>query len=322
MLVGIPIALEKPALQEVGRERGAGVSIRLGERRRIGELQQQGGDLGEREIAPLQRLCDDCESLALRYSVDRQTVTGAELAVEIADRPDGPGAAANFGTIAQGQVVLANVFNSTIASSIDTLDASGTGVSTFTTLPAGVNANGIGFAPASFGAFAGDLFASDLGSGKLFVINAAGNSTLFATLPLPTGFSEPGLRQIAWAPADFGAYGGDLFVSIAAQNGGGGSDGEIDILNAAGQTVGHYAEGTGAAPLDPRGLFFVNDTTLLVANADPGIQLLTPSDFVAGSPAVPEPRPGRCWRSASRDWAWRAAGDGRFVGTTVAQFGN
>jgi hypothetical protein len=64
--------------------------------------------------------------------------------------------------------------------------------------------------------------------GKLFVVNAVGNSTLFATLPLPSGFYEPGLRQFAWAPADFGSYGGDLFVSIAAQNGGGGTIGEID----------------------------------------------------------------------------------------------
>ena len=81
---------------------------------------------------------------------------------------------------------------------------------------------------------------------------------------------------------------GDLFVSIAAQNGGGGTTGEIDVLNAAGATVAHYAEGSNSVPLDPRGLLFVNDTTLLVANADPGIQLVTPSDFVPGSP-IPEP---------------------------------
>jgi hypothetical protein len=199
-------------------------------------------------------------------------------------------APSKFGTIAAGAVVLSDENPGTPLSSIVTLNASEKGVSTFTTLPTGVVAFGIGFAPASFGADAGDLFVSDASSGKLFVTNAAGNSTLFATLPLPTGFIDPGLRQIAWAPSDFGKYGGDLFVSIAAQNGGGGEDGEIDILNAAGKTVGHYFEGTGATPLDPRGLFFVNDTTLLVANADPGIQLLTPNDFVAGVPGgVPEP---------------------------------
>ena len=151
----------------------------------------------------------------------------------------------------------------------------------------------MGFAPESFGAHGGDLFVSDVGSGKLYVIDAAGDATLFADLPLPIGFTQPGLRQFAWAPAGFTLpdgqdLGGDLFVSIAAQNGGGGSDGEIDVLNGAGETVAHYLEGGGAAPLDPRGLLFVNDTTLLVANADPSIQELTPSDFGSGSP-VPEP---------------------------------
>ena len=116
---------------------------------------------------------------------------------------------------------------------------------------------------------------------------------VFASLPLPVGFTEPGLRQFAWVPTGFTLpdgedLGGDLFVSIAAQNGGGGSSGEIDVLNAAGDTVAHYLEGGGATPLDPRGLLFIDPTTLLVANADPGIQELGPGDFVGSSPA-PEP---------------------------------
>ena len=127
----------------------------------------------------------------------------------------------------------------------------------------------------------------------LAVLNAAGHASLFASLPLPIGFTQPGLRQFAWAPAGFTLpdgqdLGGDLFVSIAAQNGGGGSSGEIDVLNAAGDTVAHYLEGDGETPLDPRGLLFIDPTRLLVANADPGIQLLTPADFRPGSPA-PEP---------------------------------
>ncbi|HXE24049.1 MAG TPA: hypothetical protein VN637_04100 [Roseiarcus sp.] len=84
----------------------------------------------------------------------------------------------------------------------------------------------MGFAPESSGAHGGDLFVSDVGSGKLYVIDAAGDATLFADLPLPIGFAQPGLRQFAWAPAGFTLpdgqdLGGDLFVSIAAQNGGG-----------------------------------------------------------------------------------------------------
>jgi hypothetical protein len=196
-------------------------------------------------------------------------------------------AAANYGAIAAGEVVLANTFASaTSPASIVALNPSGTAVSTFVTLP-GIDAFGVGFAPSSFGADAGDMFVSDSQSGRIYTINTAGQPTLFAILPLPTEYNDPGLRQFAWAPADFGSFGGDLFVSIAAQNGGGGTTGEVDVLDAAGDTVGHYAIGDNTAPLDPRGLFFVNSTTLLVANADPGILLLTPSDFVSGSP-VPE----------------------------------
>jgi hypothetical protein len=138
---------------------------------------------------------------------------------------------------------------------------------------------------------------SDVASGNLYVLDAAGDASLFASLPLPLGFTQPGLRQFAWALAGFTLpdgedLGGDLFVSIAAQNGGGGLSGEIDVLNAAGQTVAHYLEGGGATPLDPRGLLFIDPTTLLVANADPGVQELAPADFVGGSPR-PSLRPGR-----------------------------
>lgn len=202
-------------------------------------------------------------------------------------------APANFGAIARGQVVLANDQTSSgVPGAINILGYNSAAVSTFATMPNDAGAFGVAFAPANFDG--GDLFISDDRSGNLYKMDAAGDATWFATLPLPTGFVDPGLRQIAFAPPGFTLpdgedLGGDLFVSIAAQNGGGGTTGEIDVLDAAGVTVAHYIEGGDVAPLDPRGLFFVNDTTLLVANADPGIQLLTPSDFAPGSPAVPEP---------------------------------
>jgi hypothetical protein len=202
----------------------------------------------------------------------------------------------NFGSIKAGQVVLGNDpggVGSAVPSTLDVLGSDSASVTAFATLPAGVGAFGVGFAPTTFGAYAGDLFVSDVGSGNLYALNAAGKASLFAALPLPVGFTQPGLRQFAWAPEGFTLpdgqdLGGDLFVSIAAQNGGGGSSGEIDVLNAEGDTVAHYLEGADETPLDPRGLFFVDNTTLLVANADPGIQELTPGDFVRGSPA-PEP---------------------------------
>jgi len=199
-----------------------------------------------------------------------------------------------FGTIAQGQVVLANDQTSgSVPGAIDVLNFDGTGAFVFATMPNDAGAFGLAFAPASFGAYAGDLFVSDDRSGNLYVVNAAGDATLFATLPLPSGYVDPGLRQIAFAPPGFTLpdgedIGGDLFVSIAAQNGGGGVTGEIDVLNAAGVTVAHSLVGGSGTPLDPRGLYFVNDATLLVANADPDVLELTPDDFVPGSP-VPEP---------------------------------
>lgn len=157
----------------------------------------------------------------------------------------------NFGSIKAGQVVLGNDpggVGSTMPSTIDILGSDSASVTTFATLPTGVGAFGVGFAPTTFGADAGDLFVSDVGTGKLYVLNAAGHASLFASLPLPIGFTQPGLRQFAWAPAGFTLpdgqdLDGDLFVSIAAQNGGGGSSGEIDVLNAAGDTVAHYLEG-------------------------------------------------------------------------------
>jgi hypothetical protein len=203
----------------------------------------------------------------------------------------------NFGTIAKGQVVLADDTTSSSAPGIiDILASDSASVSSFATLPNHSGAFGVAFAPASFGAYAGDLFVSDDRSGNLYWLDAAGDATLFATLPLPSGFVHPGLRQIAFAPAGFTLpdgedLGGDLFVSIAAQNGGGGTTGEIDVLNAAQETVAHYLVGRAAMPLDPRGLLFVNDTTLLVSNADPGVQQLTPSDFVPGPPGSPVPEP-------------------------------
>ena len=134
------------------------------------------------------------------------------------------------------------------------------------------------------------------GTGNLYLVDSTGDASLFATLPLPERLQPAGLRQIAWAPPGFTLpggedIGGDLFVSIAAQNGGGGSTGEIDVLDASGNTVAHYLVGGGSTPLDPRGLFFIDNATLLVANADPGVQQLAPSDSLRAPPS-PSLRPG------------------------------
>jgi len=143
---------------------------------------------------------------------------------------------------------------------------------------------GVGFAPSGFGKYAGDLFASDDASGSLYVINAQGQSSLFAQISLPASATSPGLRQFAWAPSGFGQYSGDLFVSVAAQIDGGGSAGEIEVFNANGQEIGQYEQGSATNPLDPRGLLFTSingQTELLAVNADPEIDVITPASFKA-----------------------------------------
>src|ERR1700733_15491549 len=72
----------------------------------------------------------------------------------------------NFGSIAQGEVIISNqssAVNSSIRSTIEILNHNGTSLSTFTSLPARVDAYGLGFAPESFGASGGDLFVTDSG---------------------------------------------------------------------------------------------------------------------------------------------------------------
>jgi hypothetical protein len=200
-------------------------------------------------------------------------------------------APAAYRGVAAGQIILSN--NAT-PGSIVALNANLAVTTTILSLP-GVATFGVGFAPSGFGAKAGDLFVSDGASGDLYTVDSLGKVTLFADLPLPTGLTQPGLRQFVWAPPGFGQYGGDLFVSVAAQNGGGGTTGEIDVLNAAGQAVALYAQGNGAIPLDPRGLEFLNNSTLLAANADPGIDALVPSDFLPAAQVLGIPEPGSFW---------------------------
>ena len=207
-------------------------------------------------------------------------------------------AQSNYGSIKSGQEVLIDQLGGANgAGEIDVLNKNGT-LSRFAAFPeastlspgASVSrAFGIGFAPSGFGKYSGDLFASDDASGSLYVVNAQGQSSLFAQVTLPTSAQSPGLRQFAWAPAGFGQYSGDLFVSVAAQIDGGGSAGEIEVFNANGQEVGLYEQGSGTNPLDPRGLLFTSikgQTELLAVNADPEIDVITPASFKAT--AAPE----------------------------------
>jgi hypothetical protein len=141
---------------------------------------------------------------------------------------------------------------------------------------------GLAFAPAGFGGVAGNLLVSDSVSGKIWSVSPTGTVTLFATVPLRAG--QFGDRQMAFAPAGFGAYGGDLLVSVSGSNAGGGVAGTVDVLNSSGATIAFLATGVAGAPFDPRGLFFPDATDVWVNNADPGIFQAESSDFTPGSP--------------------------------------
>ena len=143
---------------------------------------------------------------------------------------------------------------------------------------------GLAFAPSGFGAFGGDLLVSDSnsGAGTIYAINSSG--ALAGTFTVPVDKTQ-GLREMAFAPADFPLYGGDIFVSVAASSGfGAGLDGAVDVLSLSGALVAVLEEGTVGAPFDPRGLAFA-DGQVLIGDSDPEILEASPEAFTP----VPEP---------------------------------
>jgi hypothetical protein len=130
----------------------------------------------------------------------------------------------------------------------------------------GVLPFGAAFAPSGFGSVGGTLLVSDTqpGSGAIYSVDSTGNTSLFTTIPLSG--DQTGLRQIAFAPQGFGSFGGDLFVSVET--------GIIYVVNGQGTIVGHIS-----GDFDPRGLFFLGDTTLLFSDQSLGqILSATPGD--------------------------------------------
>ncbi len=146
---------------------------------------------------------------------------------------------------------------------------------------------GLAFAPAGFGADGGSLLFSSANSNAIYAMSPNGILSVFASIPF--GVGQTGLRQMAFAPAGFGPYGGDLFVSVSGSTLGGGIAGSVDIVNSAGQVVAYLAEGTTGAPYDPRGILFPSSASVLIADSDPSILSAAPTDFTPGNPATPEP---------------------------------
>ena len=139
-----------------------------------------------------------------------------------------------------GQVLLANEGFGT-APTVYTLN---TGLSLSVlpgaTFPSGTEPIGLAFAPSGFGSVGGDLLISDSNSNAIYALNPSGTLSLFTSVPLGPG--PQGLRQVAFAPAGFGPYGGDLLVSVSGSFAGGGIAGSVDIVNGAGQVIAFLAE--------------------------------------------------------------------------------
>jgi hypothetical protein len=188
-------------------------------------------------------------------------------------------APAGFG--ANGGSVLA-ILGSTTAPSVLAVSAGGS-ASTFATLPNNNQYGNTLFAAPGFGAVGGDLLVDSINSGQIFAIDPSGNVALWATVPL--GPNQTGLRQMAIAPAGFGPWGGDLFVSVSGSNVGGGTFGSVGVLDASGSLVAVLSQGAVGAPFDPRGLYFPTNASLLINDADPSVLQAPPSAFTA----TPEP---------------------------------
>jgi hypothetical protein len=157
-----------------------------------------------------------------------------------------------YGSIGAGQVLLTALNGG----NIDALSANGKSVSTFATVPNIIEPSGIGFAPKSFGTDGGDLFVTDAQTETVYVVKPNGVASLFAGVPLPSpGFPiSAGLLQLGFAPAGFGKYGGDLFVSGFGSMMGGTAYAAIVALNSSGQEVATFNAGTGANL--PTGVYF------------------------------------------------------------------
>lgn len=153
-----------------------------------------------------------------------------------------------------------------------------------TELPFGGNGSfGIAFAPSGFGSVGGRLLVDNAGqvggASGIVAIDAAGNVSPFASINLLPG--QVGLRQMAFAPDDFGPYGGLLFVSVSGSTQGGGALGALLVLDGSGAIVATLKLGTEFDKFDPRGLFFLDDGELLIADAADPILLATAADFQA-----------------------------------------
>lgn len=189
-------------------------------------------------------------------------------------------APAGFGTFG-GQLIVPSGAVGTTPNEIQAITPSG-GVSVVATTP--FTPFGLAFAPSGFGALAGQMFVSSGQDGQIISISPGGTVTPFANIPLLTG--QPSLFQMAFSPAGFLSGSGPLlFVSVRGSLNGGGTLGDVVVLDASGQIVERLRTDLGLAAFDPRGLFFADSQHLIVSDASDPILSVLPSAFQS----VPEP---------------------------------
>jgi hypothetical protein len=92
---------------------------------------------------------------------------------------------------------------------------------------------------------------------------------------------------MAFSPDDFiPGYDELLLVSVSSSSAGGGSLGDIWAFDQTGRKVASLRNDLGLAKFDPRGMYFIDDDTLLVSDASDPIWMVESSDF---RPVVPLP---------------------------------
>ncbi len=198
------------------------------------------------------------------------TATGGEFGTPIV-------APSAFGQIG-GEILVPQLISNAIQLVTPT-SATSASLSPFTTL--NIAPFGLLFAPSGFGSVGGDLLVSGYDSGTIVSVNSAGTVTTFATSTLAPG--QVGLREMAIAPAGFGTYGGDLFVSVGASTGGGGINGAVDVFNPQGALVAVLTQPTVGVNFDPRGLYFASAGQLYISNSNQGLVVATPAAFTTAA---------------------------------------
>jgi hypothetical protein len=156
---------------------------------------------------------------------------------------------------------------------------------------------GLAFAPTGWGRVGNELLASSdlretdsLGNiiritGRITAIDSSGVESKWAEFPIPVNLN--GLRQMAFTPDDFiPGYDELLLVSVSGSSFGGGTLGDIWAFDSTGHKVASLRDDLGLTKFDPRGMYFVDDHTLLVSDASDPIWRVTSSDF---RPVVPLP---------------------------------